>query len=625
MKKCSKQLQLEGKIFKLIIGKFYTLSLLLLILYGCGNKPDPAKTFQGFNNKYKFVFADYQRVLQNRFDTDYGSFRIPPSSFQYYDTLKYFYTQRAFQPMFIKSYDDSLMINSLLSIIGKSYEHGIDPKIYHYELIKNEYAKLLDSTVDGNAFRYQYLANLELLLSDAVVKYAYHLRYGVVNPQTIFAGSYFIPGVDSIKRDLMKPLYEEDILRYLKDIQPKSERYRKLQSALPFFTSLTNQQWKRIYPLERKLKFGERTIQLKPIIERLALLGFVDTSKIVQKDFDTNDSITIKAVAKFQKANGLIDDGTIGNATVEKLNRTPQEYLEKIKLSLERFRWTNYTDSSRYLLVNIPDFYLRVIENKREKFVIKICTGRKRPANYDARLKVYEKTKNWRNKPDDWETPQLYGRITYLILNPTWTVPTSIIREEIYRKSVRDSNYLRKEKFKVLYQGKEVDLGEVDLRQYAPNKIPYIFIQDPGAGNALGRIKFMFANKFDIYLHDTPTRAPFSSANRAVSHGCVRVEKPLLLADYVLKDNSKWEPDFVRIEIGLPPVDKTKVSQFNQMRNELRRNFSLGKTTQVNLEKSIPLFIDYFTVWVNEEGIPNFRDDVYGKDAILKPYFFNSN
>jgi len=597
--------------------------LLVLVLLGCGNKPEVGP--KGYNSQYKFISAEYQRFFQNRFNPEDFSFRIPDSVFQYLDTIKSFYTGMEYQPRFIKSFEDTLVAESLLKILHRSTEHGIDPNTYNYDLIKGEYHKIYDSTLTNNSARYIHMANVELLLADAVLKYSYHLRYGMINPAKIFPDSYFLPVVDSSKREILKPLYAEDVLLYLDEIQPKSDRYKKLQAAFPFFTDLENLSWKKIFPLDKKLKIGERTIQLKPVIERLALLGFVDTSEIVQKSFDTFDSVIVKAVAKFQSANGLIADGTIGIATIDKLNRTPKEYVEKIKLSLERFRWTNYTDSSRYLLVNIPDFYLHAMENKIEKFTIKICTGRKRPANYDARLKIYEKTLNWKNKPDDWETPQLYGRVNYLILNPTWTVPTSIIREEIYRKSIKDSMYLRKEKFKVLLQGKEVDLAEVNLRKYAPNKIPYIFVQDPGAGNALGRLKFMFANKFDIYLHDTPTRAPFSTVNRAVSHGCVRVEKPLLLADYILNNNSKWDPDFVRIEVGLPPVDKTKVLEFRDLRTELRRNFSFGKTTQVNLDRSIPLFVDYFTAWIGEDGMPNFRDDVYGKDDVLKKALPGSN
>lgn len=602
---------------------FYFFSFTIVIFFGWSCKSEDGKV--RYDAKYKFVAKDYQRFLKSRFDPEDFSFRTPISQLKYFGTLKYFYAAKNFQPMFIKSFDDKYFIDSVLKIFKASDEHGLSPNWYNYDLINREYGEIYDTTTTNNSARYIHLANTELLLADALLKYAYHLRYGVVDPMKIYPDSYFIPGVDSSKREIFKPLYQKNVLQYLKEIQPKSERYKKLQATLPFYRNLENLVWNKIAWTEKKLKIGEKSIQLKPVIERLALLGFVDTSKIVQKTFDTYDSIVVKAVAKFQKANGLIDDGAIGKATIDKLNVSPKEYVEKIKLSLERFRWSSYTDSSRYLLVNIPDFYLRIIEDKREKLNIRICTGRKRPANYSARLKIYEKTNNWRNKPDDWQTPQLYGKITHLILNPTWTVPTSIIREEIYRKSTQDASYLKKQNFKVIYKGKEMNLADVDLSKFSPNRIPYIFVQDPGAGNALGRIKFMFSNKFDIYLHDTPTRAPFSTSNRAVSHGCVRVEKPLLLADYVLNNNSKWAPDYVRIEIGLPTQDKTKVSEFRNKRAELRRNFSFGKTTQVNLDNSISLFIDYFTAWVGEDGTPNFRDDIYGKDEILKTYFFGVN
>jgi len=599
----------------------FLIIVFIFIGYGCKSKQET----NGYNAKYKFVFSEYQRFLQNRFNREDFSFRNHFSQAHYFDTLKYFYISRDYQPIFIKSFDDTYFIDSLLKVIETSGEHGLPANRYNYDLIKNEYSQIFDSTITNNAARYIHLANVELLLSDAVIKYASDLRYGVVNPAKIFPDSYFIPLVDSSRREIFKPLYVEDILQYLNEIQPKNGRYKKLQAILPFFIDLENLRWKRIYPVDKNLKIGEKTIQLKPIIERLVVLGFVDTSNIVHKALDTYDSVVIKAITKFQKANGLLEDGTIGNATIEKLNVSPKEYVEKIKLSLERFRWTSYTDSTRYIQVNIPDFYLRVFESEKEKFKSKVCTGNKRRANFDAMLKVYEKTKNWRNKPNDWQTPQLYGKITHLILNPTWTVPTSIIRDEIYRKSISDANYLRKGKFKVIYKGEEINLFDVDLRKFSPNKVPYIFVQDPGAGNALGRIKFMFSNKFDIYLHDTPVRAPFSAVNRAVSHGCVRVEKPLLLADYVLKDNSKWEPDYVRIEIGLPAVDSRKISEFGTKRTELRRNFSFGKTTQVNLDRGISLYIDYFTAWVDEDGIPNFRSDIYGKDEILKTFFFNAN
>ncbi|MCX6151108.1 MAG: L,D-transpeptidase family protein [Ignavibacteriales bacterium] len=561
----------------------------------------------------------------NRFISKDSSFQISSSKFEYFDTLKYFYTTRNFEPLYIKSFDDKQFLDSIMVVLNKVVEHGIDPNLYNYDLIKDEFSKIRNNNYSANSERYAHLANLELLLSDAVLKYAYHMRYGIVDPTKIFPESYFLPIADSSKKDLFAPLNQKNTFKYLAEIQPKSERYKKLQLALNKFQKLKNLDWGILSVNDNKLNPDEKISRLKSIAERLYLLGLLDTSKIVLKDFNVADSIFVKAIAKFQSVNGLPDNGILNKLTIEKLNTSPLEYVEKIKLNLERFRWTNYSDSTRYVLVNIPDFNLSVVENKQEKFRIKVCTGKKRPLNYESRLKLYEKTKNWRNKPNDWETPLLYGQISHLILNPTWTVPPSIIRDELYRKSISDSNYLQKQNFKVFLKGKQVSLNELDLSKYSPNNVPFVFVQDPGAGNALGKIKFIFTNKFNIYLHDTPTRAPFSYTNRAVSHGCVRVEKPLLLADYILKDNSDWNIDYIKIEIGSTIADKTKIIEYKQKRNELRKYASFGKTTQVKLDKNIPLFIDYFTAWVNEEGIVNFRDDVYGKDNILKKYILISN
>jgi murein L,D-transpeptidase YcbB/YkuD len=208
----------------------------------------------------------------------------------------------------------------------------------------------------------------------------------------------------------------------------------------------------------------------------------------------------------------------------------------------------------------------------------------------------------------------------YVELNPTWTVPPSIVRKEIYGATVKDANYLAKKNFKVFRNGKQVSLSSIELSKYSPGNVPFTFVQRPGEGNALGKIKFMFDNGFSIYLHDTPTRAPFSSSSRAVSHGCVRVEKPFVLAEYILNNNSKWNADFVRLETGEKVADSAVVKEFKKRRNELRREGADGKTTRIKLKTKVPLYIDYFTAWVDNEGILNMRDDVYSKDEVLKKY-----
>jgi murein L,D-transpeptidase YcbB/YkuD len=587
--------------------KYQLFYIIALVFFISACKPQNNKS-AGTGTNPEFSPADYQQSLQHRLTKEDSSFVIKSSAIEYFDTLKSFYSSRDFHPLLIKNFENTSSINPILDLFAKAWEHGIQPAMYHLDLIKNEISKI----AVGNANNYVHLANAELLLSDAVLKYACHLRYGVVNPNKIFSESYFLPVVDSAKRDIFKPLFVENVSEYLNSLQPKNPQYKKLQVALKHFISLDSSSWTPI----------KNNSQINLILEKLVLLEFIDTTKLNTANLNKKDSVFVRAVAKFQIANGLNGDGTIGQPTLEKLNISQNEYVEKIKLSMERLRWSTYSDSSRYILVNIPDFRLHVIDKGQEQFEIKVCTGKKKPANYYDRLKLYNKTK--RSKPDNWETPQICGEVSYLVLNPTWTVPPSIVKEEIFRGSMKDPGYLQKKNFKAFKNGKSVNLADIDLKIYSPNKIPYTFVQDPGLGNALGKIKFMFMNKFGVYLHDTPSRGPFSRSNRAVSHGCVRVEKPFQLAEYLLKNNSKWNLDYIKIETGFAVADQTKIAEFKQIRGELRKNSSFGKTTEVRLEQHIPVFIDYFTAWVNDEGTINFRNDVYDKDKILKKYLFLS-
>lgn len=592
--------------------------LILFLLSGCSKKLSEAN--QGLNEKLKFSESEYYNAIKNSFDDKY---LLKDSSFQYLDTLKDFYAKRNFQSVYLKSFEEKNFVDSILIIFGKAVEHGLDPEQYHLSLITSNFYNSINDTIN-NPDRLTQLANSELFLADAILKYAFHMRYGVVDPTKIFLDSYYLPVVDSSKRDLFEPLKQSNIIQYLKDIQPKSEKYKMLQAALERFKAYKNIKWNVIPVINKKIEPGDNCPDIRLIVDRLITLGFLDTSKVKMKDFTVYDSLLLEPIKKFQGLNGLNDDGVLGKGTIEKLNITPEEYINKIKINLERLRWFNYSDTSRYVVVNIPDFRLHVVQNKKELFSIKVCTGKKRPANFERRLKVYKKTKRLWDKPDDWETPCMYGEISNLILNPTWTVPANIIREEILSGIRKDSSYLFKKNFKVYKGGAEINYKDVNLKELAANNIPYRIVQDPGAGNALGKIKFMFTNPFGIYLHDTPTRPPFSLSNRAVSHGCIRVEKPLMLAEYILKDNSKWNIDYLKIEIGQKVDDKSKISEYYKKRSELRKNRSFGKTTEVVLDKKIPLFVDYYTAWVDDNGEINFRDDVYNQDKILMKYLFEN-
>lgn len=584
--------------------------ILLLLVNGC-RKEEP-EIFPTLNEILKFNPDQYQDQLKT---TLLQSDSLTHPMLKYLDTLKYFYSQRNYEPLFVKSFEEEELVGSILMTLENAWQHGLDSKLYHSELIPSEFLQAVDTTLTMD--NYEHLANTELYLADALLKYSYHLRYGAVDPRTIYPESYRMPLPDSLHRYLFQPLEHANVPEYLQTIQPKNEKYVKLQAVLKNFYKLKDIRWNPVIINKRKLVPGDIDPSVVTIAARLITFGFLDTSAVKIGDFSKYDSALVPAVKMFQKMQGLNPDGIIGATTVERLNIKPDEYINKIKLSLERFRWIDYSATEEYILVNIPDFNLYIIRNGVETFKSKVCTGRKRSAYYDARYEIYKKSNNWKLKPEDWETPVLYSRISYMVLNPTWTVPENIVREEIAVGLKKDSLYLRKKDFKVLKGGKEIELSEVKPDELLEEVIPYIIVQKPGYQNALGRIKFMFDNPFGIYLHDTPVRSAFSLDNRAVSHGCVRVEKPLALSEFLLTHQSKWNIDYLKAEIGSPVKDREKLREYWRVRNELRKNSPPGETTDIGLERKVPLYIDYYTAWVDKDGRINFRDDVYKKDKKL--------
>jgi L,D-transpeptidase YcbB len=587
----------------------YIIVSLLLLFTSCEREKPSVIAELSLNEKFSFNEAEYRSYLESSFTT-------PLYKLTYDDTLNLFYENRNYHPVFIKSFESEEFLYPFLSLIYEAGEHGFDPEDYYFTLIKEEYLKAVD-TLSRLSNRYIHLANIEQLVSNAVVKYSWHLRYGVVNPSEIFPDSYFLPLPDSASRDLFQPLRRDDILDYLNEIQPKSKKYVRLQAALKEFSKLKDTEWTPIFFSKRKLEAGSHDASVPLILERLVSLNLLDTSQYKITDAELYDTTIANAVKEFQRIHGLRDDGVIGSSTLDKLNYTPLDYINKIKLSLERFRWVDYAETPRYIMVNIPDFNLYIYEDQEIKFSSRVCTGLRRAPGYDAQYAVYKKTRNWRSKPEDWETPAMYGEISYMVLNPTWTVPVSIIREEIAREVKKDTSYLERKNFRIFRDGNEIAAASVRPQELISGTSSFRIVQGPGSQNALGKIKFMFNNPFGIYLHDTPSRAPFNLDNRAVSHGCVRVEKPLGLSEYLLNHQSKWNIDFLKLEVGAKVDDPVVAVQYREKRSELRRNNSYGVTTDVKLDKKIPLYIDYYTAWVDDEGRVNFREDVYRKDKKL--------
>lgn len=272
---------------------------------------------------------------------------------------------------------------------------------------------------------------------------------------------------------------------------------------------------------------------------------------------------------------------------------TKTETERVLKVNLERLRWKNKPKEARYVLVNIANFGLNVMDHDSSILSMKVCVGEGRNKTYTDKLEEYSEDDKVRDVPFSRETPQLNSEIFSVQVNPVWNIPQSIASNEIIKDAAADPYYLSNKNIDVYQNGKLVENTEtIDWSSVSKDNLPYTFKQQSGEGNALGKIKFLFPNKSSVYLHDTPAQAAFKLPMRAVSHGCVRVEKPLELAHILFGDGKQYE----------------QIEEDMQQTEPKARNLSLPK--------KVPVYITYVTCWT-ENGKLVYRPDVYGLDIVL--------
>jgi murein L,D-transpeptidase YcbB/YkuD len=289
------------------------------------------------------------------------------------------------------------------------------------------------------------------------------------------------------------------------------------------------------------------------------------------------DSTMMKAVKNFQQRFGLTVDGVIGADMISELNVPLSYRIQEIMINMERSRWVPAEIGGDYLAVNIPEYMLHVYEGDSLKWECNVVVGS--VAN---------------------QTVIFNDKMKYIVFSPYWNIPSSIVAKEILPAAKRNPSYLNKKNMEVVSSGGVVDPYSIDWEKYSGYKFPYTIRQKPGPNNSLGRVKFIFPNNYNIYLHDTPSKSLFEESSRAFSHGCIRVGEPLRLAEYLLRNDSTWTHDKI-------------VQAMNS-----------GKETTVTLQKTVPVFIAYFTAWVDRKGRINFRKDIYGHDARMAKVMFSN-
>ena len=445
---------------------------------------------------------------------------------------------------------------------------GLQPEDYHLSKLKSIQKKILKST--SKEEKSVWISRHDIILTDAIVLYSFHLLTGKIDPVELDNNWNY--DNRTISRETLLQLFQflkdEKILEGLDQLRPSNPSYRAMMNAMLFYHNYKDNEWAEINGFE-KLEVGDTNHFVPQIRKRLSLCC---QSNAVVTDSMVFDSTLLKEVVYFQKQHGLDDDGVIGKQTVELLNLTPQQRIDKLKANLERLRWLPNDVGDYVVEVNIAAFKLYLKENGKLIHECKVMTG-----------KPYHKT------------PIFKDEMEYIDFNPTWTVPYSIAtKETLPRLKKEGAAYLDRNNMELLNSsGKAINAHNVDFNSLSVGNFPYVIRQKPGPGNALGVVKFMFPNQYSVYLHDTQSKALFSRSSRAFSHGCIRVENPLELAEILLDDKKRWDRD---------KIDKVVDSR---------------KTTTVNLKKDVDVMLLYYTAGLFPDGTLFYLPDVYKRDQTI--------
>ena len=486
--------------------------------------------------------------------------------------LPQFYERRTFQPAWCDPQGPNRLVHDLIDAIQNAVSEGLRPQDYHLIRIETTLSEIQQNKNIKHQSNAEWLADLELLCTDAFLVYGAHLLAGKVNPETTDSDWLANKREGDLAKILEEALITKTIKRSLERLLPDHPGYIRLKTALSRFRVISTQGgWPNV-PEGENLQKGDSVERVAALRHRLNASGFenlrVDT---IQSFFD---EALESAIISFQRIHGLDADGVVGPATLAELNVDVKERIQQIEVNMERWRWLPQKLGDRYILVNIANYELDVIEGGRNIMTMRIVVG-----------KPFRKT------------PVFSDMVTYLVFNPYWTVPRTIATKDVLPAVRNDVNYLVERKIRVLQgwgtDAIEVDPASIDWSNVPAVGLPYRFRQDPCPQNALGRIKFMFPNKFEIYLHDTPSRDLFSKTERAFSSGCIRIENPVALAAHLLRGDSRWT------------------------QKQIIETIDSGVEETVRLPEPIPIHLLYWTTWADEDGTIQFRRDIYGRDKRL--------
>ncbi len=556
-------------------------------------------------------------MVPTAIENELGILSKDTSFLHYFDTLSVYYQQREYLPKWLDRIKDQAFISEIQLLADSIVYEGLNPSHYMVDSIK-KYADLIIKSDSLHLSKdiYKQCAKVELYLSNCMLGLWHDRVLGRSNPKTVLGMKYTLPYPNHPGFELMSVLNSDSGLYKLSHYYPHHQDYWKLKGLLYEAYSVTEGSETFIDTVGiRKIKPGDTTSIVPLLAKRLVELGYMTDTLLWAYE---NDSVYTKALAgkvmAFQKTSNLTDDGIIGKSTLKILNASRNDKIDEIRANIERCRWMGIEPGKPYVRVNIPEFMLYMYYPDSVKTLV-VCVGKGKERYYDEKSRKYVVSKNYLDKPMNHETPQVYSNIDYVILNPTWTVPSSIVGREMYNLIVKNPSYLTKNNYQVLKNGEVINPHSINWRKYSPGNIPFTIRQNAGDDNSLGRIKFTFKNPFDVYLHDTPLKNKFKLNNRAVSHGCVRVQSPVDLTGFVLQQNVKNTYDDVLVMMGMPPTDTARARKWREDTTSYKK--VVKKTYPIRVENKMPVFFDYRTIIFDEMGKARFLFDVYDKNRLI--------
>lgn len=507
-----------------------------------------------------------RQKLENIHPGDPFSIRSQPLATS--DAIFSFYSDRNFKEAW--SVDGVLteLAYELRFEIRQAKFDGLNPQDYHLDMIEvffttfesNKKNKLTSDTGE--------LVDLDFFLTDAFFQLAAHLERGKVDPSLLKSTWEITPKPQKIDyQDLLFTALEEgDVRRNLEKLYPKFTIYKRGREVIRVIDDKLKSDsldWKPV-KVDKTIKVGETNNAIPVIRQRLQFWGYMGQYEPI--DPKLYDSLLFRGIQEFQKKNGMEPDGALGKNTIAGINTSPTDLINRAAVNMERLRWLPDTvRDAEFILVNIANYQLDYINKLDTIFSSRVIVGQR----YHA-------------------SPIFSAPMSYIVFSPYWNIPPSITRNEIMPSVRKNPNYLSQKNMEVVTNsGKLVDPSSIN---WSAKSFPYMIRQKPGGSNSLGLVKFMFPNKHSVYIHDTPSRSLFEREERALSHGCIRLQNPAAFAKILLSDMPGWTEDKIK-------------NAMNQSSEQI-----------VSLNRKIPVVLVYLTFWADSKGQPHFRQDIYDRD-----------